>query len=436
MAAELAARPRPGGRARSAAPPTTPPPPLRPTGALGRRRGAAPRRAYESAMDDRAGGRNHVGDPGVPPGRGTPRPRGGHDADAARTAVDRAGTLRLAALDVHREPRGPVLAAELQRAEGERENRRDRAPAETSAERRSAERRTPHRPPDRPDTDPPPRHRLTARHRLNRRPRTRDAVSSRRPPHPGECTGQTGREAPGCSPRPRKSWRRLEASAARERSSPRRRPGCGARSTGSLEQARRVTARLASGRTRREELSADAERLGARLDEARGEDATMTARLDRLADEAELLREALEAARRRPRPRASAARRGGGREAAWSRPGSSRLGGGREAAAPAEREEQGRGRLRELDAEGAAVAAMLADPELVAAAAEPEPDLAGLSDGAGRGRAPPTPACVRAGPGRGPRGPAGRAPRRADRRQASDGGPPTSGTGWPSGWQP
>ncbi|MET8867089.1 AAA family ATPase, partial [Nonomuraea sp. NPDC004580] len=61
------------------------------------------------------------------------------------------------------------------------------------------------------------------------------------------------------------------------------------------EQGRRVAARLAAARTRHEELSGDAGRLTARLDAARGGDATLTARLSRLNDEAELLREALEA---------------------------------------------------------------------------------------------------------------------------------------------
>ena len=147
---------------------------------------------------------------------------------------------------------------------------------------------------------------------------------------------------------------------------------------GMQEQARRVTARLASGRTRQEELSGDAARLGARLDEARGEDVTITARLSRLSDEAELLREALEAtqaaaAAEGERGKAAEAAEQAAREAGFADVAEV------EAAARsiAERESKAEA-LRRLDAQHAAVTSTLADPELVAAAAEPVPDLDGL----------------------------------------------------------
>ncbi|MEV4284307.1 AAA family ATPase [Nonomuraea bangladeshensis] len=145
------------------------------------------------------------------------------------------------------------------------------------------------------------------------------------------------------------------------------------------ERARAVASRLAAGRARHEELSADAARLAARLDAARGGDATLTARLSRLADEAELLREAVEAtraalaaddelARARDQAREAAAEAGFAdvqeAEAAYR--------------GPAEREHKAEA-LRRLDDEHAAVTAALADPELAAAAAEPAPDLAGAA---------------------------------------------------------
>ncbi|MGS2641059.1 AAA family ATPase [Streptosporangium sp. G12] len=146
------------------------------------------------------------------------------------------------------------------------------------------------------------------------------------------------------------------------------------------ERSRELAVGLASRRTNVERLGADAERLAARLDEARGQDPTLAARLDRLADEAELLREAVEAVRDE---RVTAAELVTARDRALGAAVEAGFLGLDDARAavrsPAEREEKA-ARLRELAQEGAAVAAMLADPELVAAAAEPEPDLAGLRE--------------------------------------------------------
>ncbi|MGW4800371.1 SbcC/MukB-like Walker B domain-containing protein, partial [Nonomuraea sp. NPDC004297] len=170
--------------------------------------------------------------------------------------------------------------------------------------------------------------------------------------------------------------RRLEASADRERALAEEAGGLGRERQELDERGRRVTARLAACRTRHEELSGDAGRLGARLDAARGGDATLTARLSRLHDEAELLREALEATQAAVSARDELARAGQAAGEAAAEAGFADV---REAEAAyrgvAERERKAE-LLRRLDDEHAAVSGVLADPELVAAAAEPAPDLA------------------------------------------------------------
>ncbi|MEV4009261.1 AAA family ATPase [Nonomuraea angiospora] len=144
------------------------------------------------------------------------------------------------------------------------------------------------------------------------------------------------------------------------------------------EERRRVEARLASYRTRHEELSGDAGRLGARLDAARGDDPTLTARLSRLHDEAELLREALEATQAAV---AAIDELGRARQAAEEAAAEAGFADVPEAEAafrsPVERERRAEA-LRRLDDEHAAVTSVLADPELVAAAAAPAPDLASI----------------------------------------------------------
>jgi DNA repair protein SbcC/Rad50 len=176
--------------------------------------------------------------------------------------------------------------------------------------------------------------------------------------------------------------RRLEASAAQEAALAQETEGLNRDRLEQEERGRRVAARLAACRTRHEELSGDAGRLSARLDAARGDDATLSARLSRLNDEAELLREALEATQSAVTARAErdAARRAAEQAALEAGFGDV---GEAEAAyrSPAERESKAE-LLRRLDDEHAAVSGVLADPELVAAAAEPAPDLAAI--GAGR----------------------------------------------------
>ncbi|MFF5245168.1 AAA family ATPase [Streptosporangium sp. NPDC000095] len=146
------------------------------------------------------------------------------------------------------------------------------------------------------------------------------------------------------------------------------------------ERSRELAVGLASRRTNAERLAVEAERLTARLDEARGEDPTLVARLDRLADEAELLREAVEAVRDE---RVAAEELVAARNQALGavvEVGFLGLDDARAAVRSSAERGEKTARLRELAQEGAAVAAMLADPELVAAAAEPEPDLAALRD--------------------------------------------------------
>ncbi|WP_308210517.1 AAA family ATPase [Actinomadura luzonensis] len=201
------------------------------------------------------------------------------------------------------------------------------------------------------------------------------------------------------------------------------------------EQARRVAARVAAGRTRHEELSADAARLATRLDAARGDDPTLAARLSRLTDEAELLREAVEAtqaaqaaagelARARSQAREAAAEAGFAdvpeAEAAYR--------------SPAERDRRAEA-LRRLDDEHAAVTAALADPELTAAAAEPAPDRPPPGP---RGRRPsrPTRGWRASATTRRPAPAASPSCTRSWRPASSAGGRPRSGTASPSAWRP
>ncbi|MGP3930092.1 AAA family ATPase [Nonomuraea sp. KM88] len=144
------------------------------------------------------------------------------------------------------------------------------------------------------------------------------------------------------------------------------------------EERRRVGARLAACRTRHEELSGDAGRLGARLDAARGGDPTLTARLARLGDEAELLREAREATQAAAAAHDELNRARQAAEEAAAEAGFADVAEAEAAArSPAERERKAE-LLRRLDDEHAAVMSTLADPELVAAAAQPAPDLAAI----------------------------------------------------------
>ncbi|MFI7112332.1 AAA family ATPase [Nonomuraea sp. NPDC050227] len=261
--------------------------------------------------------------------------------------------------------REPALADALDRLEGDRDHVRDRA-------REIAEALAAHH---------AHRTRLTAERTrlhtrlaqtlhpetlLSERPLTADAL-----PEPPD--GVDGRRVLAAA---EEELRRLAAVAAKEAGLAAEVAALGRERAELEERGRRIAARVAAGRTRHEELSADAGRLGARLDAARGGDLTLTARLSRLHDEAELLREALEATRAAV---AAAAELDAAAEAAGRAAAEAGFADVREAEeayrSPAEREGKAE-LLRRLDDQHAAVTALLADPELIAAAAEPAPDLA------------------------------------------------------------
>ncbi|PZG42613.1 ATP-binding cassette family protein, partial [Spongiactinospora gelatinilytica] len=153
-----------------------------------------------------------------------------------------------------------------------------------------------------------------------------------------------------------------------------------AQRTAAEEESRRTAAELAAARARRDRSAAEADRLGALIDEARGEDPSLAARLDRLAAEAALLLDAAEAAglARTATAEAAAARAEAGEAAAEA--GFGGLDEVRAAVRPAAELEELTERLRALDAESAAVAALLADSELRAAAEAPDPDLPALTE--------------------------------------------------------
>ncbi|GAA4202080.1 AAA family ATPase [Microbispora amethystogenes] len=145
------------------------------------------------------------------------------------------------------------------------------------------------------------------------------------------------------------------------------------------ERAARTGAELAEARAHRDMLETGERRLAGVIDAARGADPSLAARLDRLSEEAALLREAADAART-----AAAA----GRESEAARAAAARAASGEgfasvEHAAAAVRTPEDREAMTErlalLDAERATVEGLLADPELVAAAAEPPAGLTELS---------------------------------------------------------
>ncbi|MFD1117084.1 SbcC/MukB-like Walker B domain-containing protein, partial [Sphaerisporangium aureirubrum] len=140
----------------------------------------------------------------------------------------------------------------------------------------------------------------------------------------------------------------------------------------------RVGVEIAGEKARREGLLGEAERLAGVLDGARGQDASLTARIERLGHEVESLRDAAEAGRAAESARGEA-------DEAWARAdraaveaGFSGVADARAAPRTAASLEEMTERLRALDAERVAVGKALSDPVLVAAAGLPEPDLGAL----------------------------------------------------------
>ncbi|GAA2107179.1 AAA family ATPase [Actinomadura alba] len=131
---------------------------------------------------------------------------------------------------------------------------------------------------------------------------------------------------------------------------------------------------LAENRTRHEELTAETARLTTRLDEARGDDPTIEARIDRLTGDAELLRAAAEATRRARTAEEELTAARSAASTAASAEGFGSVDDAASAALPADTRSRLNARIRDFDAEEAAVRALLDDPELTAAAALPAPD--------------------------------------------------------------
>ncbi|MBO4273907.1 AAA family ATPase [Microbispora triticiradicis] len=156
-----------------------------------------------------------------------------------------------------------------------------------------------------------------------------------------------------------------------------------ARLTAELEElgalAARTGAELAEARAHRDMLETGERRLAEVIDAARGADPSLAARIDRLSEEAGLLREAADAAR----TAGEAARESEAALAAAARAASGEGFASVEHAAAAVRTPEDREAMTErlglLDAARATVEGLLADPELVAAAAEPPAGLAELS---------------------------------------------------------
>ncbi|MGV9374421.1 AAA family ATPase [Nonomuraea sp. NPDC003707] len=276
---------------------------------------------------------------------------GGLDVDTAEAQVLGA-EQELARLEAVAD-REPALAAALERVEIERERVRDQA-------REIAETLAGHR----------------AHHTHLESERTR-LLQTTLPT--ADLDPESARlDGPAVLARAERELRRLRASADGEPVLAREAAALGRERLELEEERRRVEARLASYRTRHEELSGDAGRLGARLDAARGDDPTLTARLSRLHDEAGLLREALEATQAAV---ASIDELGRARRAAEEAAAEAGFADVPEAEAafrsPVERERRAEA-LRRLDDEHAAVTSVLADPELVAAAAAPAPDLGSI----------------------------------------------------------
>jgi exonuclease SbcC len=135
---------------------------------------------------------------------------------------------------------------------------------------------------------------------------------------------------------------------------------------------------LAGNLTHRNGLTEEAERLRARIDAARGDDPTLEARIQRLGQEADLLRDTATATDQL-RAAAEDAR------TAWAEAGDAATAedfpspdAARAAALDEPAREELLRRAKTLDDEEARVAELLEDPELTAAAAQPTLDLAAL----------------------------------------------------------
>jgi DNA repair protein SbcC/Rad50 len=135
---------------------------------------------------------------------------------------------------------------------------------------------------------------------------------------------------------------------------------------------------LTANRTRSAELDAEEKRLRAALDEARGTDPTLEARIDRLGREADALAEAMDALREADRAAEELAAARARAKATAEEEGFRTPDEVLAAAMPDEDQAALRDRLRRFDDEEALVRDLLADRALAEAAAGPAPDLDAL----------------------------------------------------------
>ncbi|XVQ08677.1 AAA family ATPase [Spirillospora sp. CA-255316] len=149
-----------------------------------------------------------------------------------------------------------------------------------------------------------------------------------------------------------------------------------------LEQARdrrdEIAQALTAGRARDGELAAEQARLRTELDEARGDDPSLEARVQRLRREADALAEAVRALQEADRAAGELAAARAEAKAAAANEGFRDPGEVTAAALADEDQAVLRDRVRRFDDEEAAIRSALADPALKAAAAAPAPDLPAL----------------------------------------------------------
>ncbi|WP_119731092.1 AAA family ATPase [Thermomonospora amylolytica] len=139
-----------------------------------------------------------------------------------------------------------------------------------------------------------------------------------------------------------------------------------------------VRAELTRARTRHQEIATELARLRAGLDEARGQDPTLEARIDRLTRDADRLAAAVEAARDAATAADALAEARAAAERAAADAGFDGLDRALRAALDDRARTDLQERVRRFDAEEAGVRAELEDPALLDAAARPAPDLDAL----------------------------------------------------------
>jgi exonuclease SbcC len=144
------------------------------------------------------------------------------------------------------------------------------------------------------------------------------------------------------------------------------------------EQREDVVRALTENNTRLTESGAESRRLRDRLDEARGDDPSIEARVDRLGREADLLHAAVEALRHAATAAQELADAAAAAGRAAAQQGFDSAESAAEATLPDDVRSARTARISAFDAEEAAVRELLGDPELADAADQPPPDLAAI----------------------------------------------------------